>query len=66
MIKLVKIEGYYINPEYVVGVWERSALNFDDLDEKVVVVQFVGDREREGFVFYDTSIDEVIKRLLDD
>ncbi|MCC9984712.1 hypothetical protein HK343_08030, partial [Streptococcus agalactiae] len=55
-----------INPEYVVGVWERSALNFDDLDEKVVVIQFVGDREREEFVFCDTPIDEVIKRLLDD
>ncbi|HEL0778711.1 TPA: hypothetical protein TVJ88_001099 [Streptococcus equi subsp. zooepidemicus] len=66
MIKLVKIEGCYINPEYVVGVWERSALNFDDLDEKVVVIQFVGNREGEELVFYDTPIDEVIKRLLDD
>ncbi|KGR72876.1 hypothetical protein ACVRWQ_05900 [Streptococcus phocae subsp. salmonis] len=66
MIKLVKIKDYYINPEYVVGVWERSALNFDDLDEKVVVIQFVGDRDREEFVLYDTPIDEVIKGLLDE
>lgn len=64
-MKLIKIEGYYINPEYVVAVIDT--LGHDMFNTTILVNVAIGDRnERYLARFYSkNTINEVANMLME-